>query len=156
MDHPNVQVVKRFYNEVENRKDAGAASKFWIDDLKWHGCKNSPLFPDYFEGIDTLKDALRIYFRGVDPHAEVVQAIAAGDDRVAVRLHVTAKHTGELLGCGPTGRDATFSAAATFVVRDRKIVEEWIHADFLGMALQFGFELRLPDGSPIEPPGESG
>ncbi|WP_446830850.1 ester cyclase [Candidatus Foliamicus sp.] len=156
MDHPNVQIVRRFYDQVENRKDASAASKLWVDDLKWHGCKNSPFFPDYFEGIENLEKALQVYFRAVDPRAEVVQTVRVGDDRVAARLHVTARHTGELLGCEPTGRDAEFTAAAMFIIRDGKIVEEWIHADFLGMALQFGFELRLPNGSPLEPIRKSG
>ena len=155
MEHPNLKMVRGFYDEVENVKDESAVSRFWVDDLKWHGCKNSPIFPEYFEGVENLVNAFAIYFQAVDPHAEVVQAVTEGDDRVAARLHVTAKHTGELIGCGPTGRNAEFTAAAMFIIRDGKIAEEWIHADFLGMALQFGFELRLPDGSPIENAGGS-
>ena len=146
----NLNVVKSFYNEVENKKDPNAASKFWIDDLKWHGCVNSPIFPGYFEGIDNLKHALDIYFEAVDPDAQVVQSIVSGDDRVAVRLRVTAKHTGNLLGCPATGKDAVFTAAGSFVIKNGKIIEEWIIADFLGMALQFGFELRLPGGQPAK------
>lgn len=140
-------IVKSFYDEIQNSQNLQALDKFYQDKVKWHGLENSPMFPDSIDSIEDLRGFLEAYFKAVHSQVEIVESIVE-ENKVAVRLKVKAVHSGNLFGCEATGQNAECDGSAVFTLKDGKIHEEWNFLDIGAMALQFGFELRLPDGSP--------
>jgi hypothetical protein len=75
---------------------------------------------------------------------EVVSIAADGDD-VFVHWHLTGTHTGPLLGIEPTGKPLAVDGMDHFVVRDGKVVSNFVIFDQMQYARQIG--MMPPDGS---------
>ena len=151
MKDKNQAIIENFYDAVNSFQDLKRLSEFYTDDVKWHGLENSLMLPDLIMSFKDLQAKLTAYFDAVNASVEILQTIVEGET-LAVRLRVKALHAGPLFGCQATGKTAEFDASAIFTLKDDKIQEEWNFLDIGCMALQFGFELRLPDGRPLEFP----
>ena len=79
-----------------------------------------------------------------DWQMEVVSIAADGDD-VFVHWHLTGTHTGPLLGIEPTGKPLAVDGMDHFVVRDGKVVSNFVIFDQMQYARQIG--MMPPDGS---------
>jgi len=58
--------------------------------------------------------------------------------KVVKRWTVTCKHTGELMGVPPTGKEIRFTGINIFRIVDGKIEEQWVESDALGLMQQLG------------------
>ncbi len=67
-----------------------------------------------------------------DLHYEVQDVISEGD-RVVVRWHATATHTGEFLGIPPTGKSGGLDGCDILRVEGGRIAESWPFYDRLAM-----------------------
>jgi len=73
-----------------------------------------------------------------DLHLEVEGLVAVADEAVA-RATFSGKHTGEVQGIPPTGREVRFGGMAWFRIdAEGKIVEHWGQFDAMGMMQQMG------------------
>jgi steroid delta-isomerase-like uncharacterized protein len=72
-----------------------------------------------------------------DLHVAIEDIIAEGD-KVCVRLHETATHTGEYHGLPPTGNRLAYAVVAIWRVVEGKIVEGWIVYDQMDFLKQLG------------------
>jgi predicted ester cyclase len=72
-----------------------------------------------------------------DVKLDIVDIFGAGD-RVAVRLRVSGRHTGEFLGQQPTGKRIDYTSNELYQIRDGKIAAEWICSDTLALMTQTG------------------
>jgi steroid delta-isomerase-like uncharacterized protein len=79
-----------------------------------------------------------------DWNIQIVGLAEQGDD-VFVRWHMTGIHSGPLLGVAPTGKALAIDGIDHFVVRDGKIVSNFVVVDQLQYARQIG--MMPPDGS---------
>jgi predicted ester cyclase len=74
------------------------------------------------------------------------EVIWSGNDRdgfhTSHRLTSTAKNTGYSWYGPPTGHTATWCSIANCLVKENRIVEEWVVSDTLGLLLQLGFDQR--------------
>ena len=87
------------------------------------------------EGVKQLVTALRA---GLPDFQNTIEDVIAEGDKVLVRLATRAIHRGELLGIPPTGKAVTVTVMDLFRVADRKIAEQWVARDDLGMMQQLG------------------
>src|SRR5205823_575293 len=104
-----------------------------------------PALPEPIRGPQGAKDNFKQYsdaFEGAQ--ITVVDQIAEGD-AVATRWQGRGRHTGELMGFPPTGKEVIVEGLNLTRLRDGKIVEEWSNWDTLGMLQHVGERGRLLD-----------
>jgi predicted ester cyclase len=77
-----------------------------------------------------------------------VEDVIAEDDKVAVRLTSSARHTGTFMGMPPTGKRYTISEIHIFRIRNGQVAEHWHEFDKLSLMQQLKGE--GPDGKPSE------
>ena len=87
------------------------------------------------EGVKQLVTALRA---GLPDFQNTIEDVIAEGDKVLVRLTTRATHQGELMGIPPTGKAVTVTVMDLLRVADRKIAEQWVARDDLGMMQQLG------------------
>jgi len=67
-----------------------------------------------------------------------IEDVIAEEDKVFVRLHETATHTGKYRGLAPTGNKLSYMVAAIWRIAEEKIVEGWIIYDQMDFLIQLG------------------
>ena len=98
-------------------------------------------------------DAIAAYFEAAfaalpDFHIEI-QAITESGDDVMVRWHITGTHNGAAWqGVVPTGKRVELDGIDHFVIRDGKVISNFVVFDQMQFARAVG--LMPPDGSPTE------
>jgi steroid delta-isomerase-like uncharacterized protein len=73
-----------------------------------------------------------------DVHHDIVDMVAEGEDKVAIRFDVTGTHKGEFQGIPPTGKKVSFSGMDFFTIINGKITEIWVSVDMMGLMQQVG------------------
>lgn len=99
---------------------------------------HDPALPEPIRGPQGAKDNFKQYsdaFEGAQ--ITVLDQIAEGD-AVATRWEGRGRHTGELMGVPPTGKEVIVEGLNITRLRDGKIIEEWSNWDTLGMLQQVG------------------
>jgi predicted ester cyclase len=138
----NVELV-RWAFDVINSHDISPLMEVWTEETVER-------FPDR---TCRGRDELAAYFNGLfdavpDVHMEVVQAVGDGDD-VFARWHLTGNHTGGAwAGIDTTGRRIELDGMDHFVVRDGRIVSNFVVFDQMEVGRAMG--LLPPDGSPAD------
>ena len=129
-----VSVARAYVDEVFNGRDAERAREFFTPDVVWHGGALGTI-----SGIDTLVPVLGGFIGALTEIQSEVQDVIASDDLVALRLLVTATHTGNLLGVPATGRPVQWDAVDIYrVTEDGKISEQWAFEDLAAILSQVG------------------
>jgi steroid delta-isomerase-like uncharacterized protein len=137
-DVSNAELV-RWAFEALNRRDLSALKQFWTDSTVERfpdkTCRGAEEIAAYFQdAFDALPDW----------NMEVVTIAAQGDD-VFVHWHLTGTHTGPILGIAPTGKALAIDGMDHFVLRDGKVVSNFVVFDQMQYARQIG--MMPPDGS---------
>jgi steroid delta-isomerase-like uncharacterized protein len=73
-----------------------------------------------------------------DLHHKILDIVAEGKDKVAVRYNIIGTHKGELQGIPPTGKEVSFGAMDFITLIDGKVAEEWEIVDTMGLMQQIG------------------
>ena len=108
--------------------------ELYTDDYVYHGI---PLLGD-LKGPDAFKAMFAGFIHAItDFREEVVDQIAEGD-KVVTRLSGSGRHTGEVLGAVPAGKELKWSAVIISRFVDGKIAEEWVEFDALSFLQQLG------------------
>ena len=134
----NAELI-RWAFETLNRKDVAALKQFWtadtIERFPDRTCRGADEIAAYFqEAFDAIPDW----------NMEVVSIVEQGDD-VFVHWHLTGTHNGPLLGIEATGKPLAVDGMDHFVIRDGKVVSNFVIFDQLQYARQIG--MMPPDGS---------
>ena len=129
-----VVAVREFIARVFNERMPERAREYMTPDVVWHGGSLGTV-----NGIDDMVGLLNQFLGALSGlHAEEQDVIASGD-LVAVRLVVSATHTGDLLGIAATGRPVQWDAVDIYrVTDDGKISEEWASDDMAAFGNQLG------------------
>ena len=139
MTTANVQLARRFFDEVCNNRQLETADRLFSDTHTYH----DPASPWVGKGPAGIKELIGVYHRGVaDAHWDVHEIIASGD-KVITRWTGRGTHTGELLGIAPTRKKVSVDGIWIHRVAGGKIVESWNCWDTLGMLQQIGVVPRL-------------
>ena len=132
MSAGNEELVRRFFEEFCNGRQAGVADEIVAADFVSHGPQAPPA-----EGPDGVKARVGLYQEAVAGQWDVDEIFSAGDYVVA-RWTGRGNHQGELMGVEPTGKDIAVDAISIFRVSDGQIHEEWTVWDALGLLQQVG------------------
>ena len=129
----NAELI-RWAFDMLNRQDIASLRRFWTADTTERfpdrTCRGEEEIAAYFQG---LFDAMP------DFHMEIVNLVEAGDD-VYVQWVLTGTHSGApVQGIEATGRRLEVDGIDHFVVRDGKVVSNFVVSDQLQFARQVGF-----------------
>ncbi len=141
MSAANKEIVRRALEEPWRNPDV--LDELVSDDYVGYDPSN----PEPLRGVQGLKEFVNQYrsaFEGAQ--ITVKQQIGEGDT-VATRWEGRGRHTGELMGIPPTGKETVVSGLTLSRLKDGKIVEEYTNWDTLGMLQQLG---AVPTGAPAQ------
>lgn len=134
----NAELI-RWVFEALNRRDIEALRQFWTED-------SVERFPDRTcHGVEEIATYFKQAFAALDGwHMEVIAVAEQGDD-VFVQWRLTGTHTGRIVGVEATGKGVAVDGMDHFVIRDGKVVSNFVVYDQMQYARQIGM---LPaDGS---------
>ena len=131
----NKQVVRRWFDEVWNKRDASAISRMFAAERVARGLTEGGQDLVGPERFLAFHQAFMNAF--ADLHITMDDLIEE-DDRIAARWHCTGTLTGTGLGIPPTGKRMTMNGMSIARVQNGRIIEAWNTVDFLGMHRQLG------------------
>ena len=132
-------VARKYVAEVFTGSNAERARDYFTADIAWHGGALGTV-----TGVDTVVPVLGGFIGALSDIQATVQDAIASDDLVALRLVVTATHTGNLLGVPATGRPVRWDAVDIYrVTDDGRISEQWAFEDLAAILSQVG-AIALP------------
>lgn len=124
--------------EAFNRGDFKLYGKLYDPGAVIHGFTPEPL---EFEGMMRFYETVAAGFSDLGVTYE--DLIAEGD-RVAARYTFRARHTGEFMGVGATGRRVEVPGQTILRFAGGKVVERWQSFDFMSLLTQLG-AVPVPD-----------
>jgi|GEM_PF-269134 len=133
----NIETVRTLFAEL-SKGNAGIIEDLFASDSKYYSPSNSPIPLTRDQEIAQVKTTLTAF---PDMTYEIKDIFAA-NDRVVVTLISSATHKGEFMGILATGKKASIGVTLVYRFRDGKVVEEIEDADFLGLFMQLGMELK--------------
>jgi predicted ester cyclase len=134
-----VATAREFVAQVLNGHDPERARDFFTADVEWHGGALGTV-----SGVDTVVPLLGGFIDALTDIDAAVQDVIASGDLVALRLVVSATHTGNLLGVPATDRRIQWDAVDIYrVTDDRRISEQWAFEDLAAILSQAG-AISLP------------
>lgn len=129
MSEENKQLVRRWFEEVWNQKNASAIDRMFDSEGKSHGVPTGAVLT----GIEQFKEFHRTYVGAFpDMQFELNDVVAEGN-LVAVRWTNTATHLGNELGIPATGKRVTLEGSSFLLIRNGKIFEGWNQMELLGL-----------------------
>jgi steroid delta-isomerase-like uncharacterized protein len=136
MSEENKALLRRWFDEVWNKGNAGAIDEMFAADGIAHGLSDDEEQP--MKGPAGFKPFHEV-FRGAFPDIEViVNDMIAEGDKVVARCSVRGKHSGDHLGIAASNSPVLFTGMAIVRIEDGMIVEAWNNFDFLKMNRQIG------------------
>jgi len=132
-EEQNKQLVRQFF-EAFDRQDTEMMNQLVLSSN--YSLHFSGMPPTDWNGTKQFSAAF--YSAFPDLHHNIVDMVAEGEDKVAVRLNITGTHKGELQGVPPTGKKVSFNATDFITLMDGKVAEEWVNADIMGLMQQIG------------------
>jgi len=136
MSEENKALLRRWFDEVWNKRRSEAADEMFAADGIAHGLSDDEGTP--FRGPADFKPFHEI-FCGAFPDIEVVvEDMIAEGDKVAARCSVRGQHTGDHLGIAASNAPVQFTGMCIVRIKDGKIVEAWNNFDFMKMNKQIG------------------
>jgi len=131
----NKHLVRRWFEDVWNRRDASAIPLLLAADGVAHGLGANGEDLVGPEGFLPFHTAFTSAFADLQM---VLDDLIEEDDRIAVRWHTTGTLTGHGLGIAPTGKSMSISGMTIVRVQNAQIAEGWNNFDVLGMHRQLG------------------
>ena len=127
------KAIVRSWVEAFNEGNLEAVDELLTDSYVRHD-PNSP----EVRGAEEEKQLIAMYRSAFPDLHFTVEDMVAEDDRIAIRLSISATHKGELLGIPPTESRLSFTAMEIYRLKEDKIDEQWVNVDTLGMMQQLG------------------
>ena len=138
-DVSNAELIRWAFDAL-NRHDLATLRQIWTADtlqrFPERTCHGADEIVAYFEEI----------LAGIPDMRIDVKDVSEDGENVYVHWHMTATHTGPLLGYEATGRRLEVDGIDHFVVRDGRVASNFIVFDQLQYGRQIG--VMPPDGSP--------
>jgi steroid delta-isomerase-like uncharacterized protein len=129
----NKAVVRRFYDDVLNRRNADLLDELAVEDYIEH----DP-FPGQGNGRADLKARVGMFFNAFNPLHFTIEDVIAEGDKVVVRWTNAGTDSGGFMGAPATGREFGIAGIDIHVVRDGKLAEHWHVVDLLKQMQQLG------------------
>lgn len=119
----NVAVVRRFIEEVVNRKELDVINEIFAEDVVHH------LAGRETRGREALREGEEGYRRAFPDETVTIMDVVAEGDKVAVRWSWKGTHAGEFAGHAPTGKLVETEGIQLHRLDDGEIAEIWEYYD---------------------------
>jgi steroid delta-isomerase-like uncharacterized protein len=136
MSENNAALMRRWFEEIWNKKREEAIDEMLADEGVIHGLTDDPGQP--IRGPVEFKPFYRKFCEAFPEIEVVVEDTISEGDKVAVRCTVRGHHRGDSLGFAATHAPVEFTGIAFCRIRDGKFVEAWNNFDFMAMFRQLG------------------
>jgi steroid delta-isomerase-like uncharacterized protein len=123
----NKSLVRRFYEEVENKGNLALVDELFAPDFKDVYNTVAPFPVQGREGIKRLAAALK---QMMDLHITVEELVAEGD-KVVARFTSRSTHKTEFFGVPATGKQLPGAGVEIFRIANGKIAERWVYIDMM-------------------------
>jgi steroid delta-isomerase-like uncharacterized protein len=134
----NTELIRWAFEQL-NRRDISALRQLWDDETVQR-------FPDRTcRGRDEIAAYFEEAFAAIPDWNMQALSIAEDGDEVFAHWHLEGTHQGPLLGIEATGRKLAVDGMDHFVLRDGRVVSNFIVFDQMQYARQIG--MMPPDGS---------
>ena len=129
----NKAVIRRFVEDVQNKKDFGVYDE--LNDPDFVNLSSPPGVPPDREGGKMFLSA----FLGAFPDSTfTIEDMIAEGDRVATKKTFTGTHTADFGDIPATGKRVSLQYVDIMRVRNGRIVEHWLSMDQLSFLQQLG------------------
>jgi steroid delta-isomerase-like uncharacterized protein len=118
------ELVERFYHQVWNRADEGAARDILDADFVFRASLGPQL-----RGPDGFIVYLRAVHAAIGNFTCTIEDLIATEDRAAAKMLFHGTHRAKFFGVEATGRAIQWSGAALFTVSNGRITELWVLGD---------------------------
>ncbi len=129
----NKASMRRFYEEVFNKKNRAAIDEFIDPNQVDHAAP-----PGTPGGLEGARQTLTMYLTAFPDLYFTVEDLIAEGDKVVARLTVRGTQQGVFMGIPPTGKHAEVTAIDINRMAGGKSVEHWLEMDTLGLLQQLG------------------
>ena len=130
----NKEIVKRFVEEVKNKRKLDSLDKFFAADYK----ENNQIVASFGPGITGYQNFLGHLFSAYPDSVVTIELLFGEGDIVGYRASETATNKGEFLKIPATGKKATWTEIQFFKLKDGKIIEHWVDIDVYSWFMQIG------------------
>ncbi len=127
-------IARRFLDEFWSQGNSAVADEIIAPDYAVY----DPGTPGRRGGVEGEKQCLAMYRRVFPDLRFTIEDIIAEGDRGVVRWTASGTQQGELMGAGPTGKQAVISGISIVRVANGQIAEHWLNWDTVGMLQQLG------------------
>lgn len=134
MSNENKKTIRTVREEALSKRRLDLLDGLYTDDYVYHG----PALVGDLHGPTAFKEMAAGFVEPIDGFRETVEAQVAERDVVVTRLKGSGRHTGELMGAAPTGKELEWTAMILSRFEDGKIAEEWAEFDALHLLQQIG------------------
>jgi predicted ester cyclase len=134
MSEHNKQLVRRFYEEVENGHNLAVVDELFAPEFRDVYNSASPFAVAGIEGVKKLAVGLH---EALDLSIRIEDLIAEGD-RVVARIACGITNKTPFLGHPPTGRRFTVQGVEIFRVVAGKLLEREVFIDMMPVMLELG------------------
>jgi steroid delta-isomerase-like uncharacterized protein len=129
----NKALIRRFYEEVFNKRNLAALDDFYAPDHVDH-----TLPPGLPVGPEGTRQAIAMMLTGFPDLRITIEDMIAEGDKVATRFMTHGTQHGMFGSIPPTGKQVAVSTIEITRIAGGKIVEDWGLDDRLGMLQQLG------------------
>jgi steroid delta-isomerase-like uncharacterized protein len=126
----NKVLVRRWFDEVLNKKDMAAIGDFIAPTYVGH----APGAPDV-KGSEGFRQRLTALHTAFPDLSETIEDMIAEGDKVVVRNTLRGTHRGDFMGIAPTDKPVTWTTIGILRIVNGKFEEGWIMSD-LGQQLR--------------------
>lgn len=130
MSEQNKELVRRMFHDAD--RSGQVNPDLFAPGFKAHIAGNPPMDFDGFEQF------LDMFYAGFSDFNHTFEDILADGDKVAYRTRASAVHTGDFMGCAPTGKQVSVPMVGFARVANGKVAELWNNPDLLGLMQQIG------------------
>lgn len=141
MSEENKAVLRRWFDEVWNKKNSAVIREIMTEETLQHGL-TGPGGPPV-KGFDEFEAFHSAFIKAFPDLRIELGDVVADEDRVAARFTVMGTQEGELQGVPATGKKVQFTGGGICRIKDGKFEEVWNEVDFPKM--QYDLAPDTPD-----------
>lgn len=135
MSNPEIlNVARRFRETLWTSSDAAAAEEIIAPKCEIHG--ESPFTTDFATGPEAIRQLIAFYQLTFSDIRMTIDRTVAEGEWVAVHWTGHGRHTGDLLGAPPTGREVIAHGIDLLHIVDGQVIEAWLTWDAIGLLAQ--------------------
>lgn len=124
---------RRFNEEVYTKGNMDGWDELFSPDYVEHTYPFGDVGP-----LKIVKQTLAKMKSGASDYRATIDELVVEGDTVVMRFHSEGTHTGELLGVPATGKKFVIRGCCVYHMANGKVVECYIHNDWLGLLQQLG------------------